>query len=279
MKDPADIIHLSTLYLRIYFTGTIPLMLFNVGSGILRAVGDSKKPLIFLICCCLTNIALDLLFVVGFSWGVAGVGWATVLSQALSALLVLGSMIKTRESHRLILRKLRIHFPALQTALYIGVSAGVQSAMYSLSNLIIQSAVNDLGTLTVAAWTATSKIDGVYWVTSSSFGTAICAFVGQCYGAGKYERMKKSVRVCLAMAPGSSVALSALLIVFSSPLLSLVSNDGEVIAQAARIMRWFVPSYFVWSFIEVISSTLRGVGDAVRPMVIIILGVCLLRAL
>lgn len=279
VRNPAETMADSVLYLRIYFAGTIPLMLFNIGSGILRAIGDSQRPLRYLIVCCLSNIALDVVFVVVLRMGVAGVAWATVLAQLMSAVLVMRCLMRADGPEKLRPAELRIDRPALRSTLGIGVSAGIQSAMYSLSNIIIQAAVNDLGTTIVAAWTATGKIDGVFWVTSNAFGIAICSFVGQCYGAGKIERMRKSVRVCFLMALGTAAVMSAGLIGFARPLLRLVTADRQVISLAAQIMRFFVPYYAVWIVIEIVSNTLRGVGDAVRPMLIVTIGVCLMRIL
>ena len=279
VKTPADIHAASTTYLRIYYLGATSLLLFNIGSGILRAVGDSRWPLVFLAICCLLNIALDLLFVLRYAMGVAGVAWATVISLTVSAVVLLIHLGRARGAWRLELRRLRIHPSSLRRILYLGVPAAVQGAMYSISNIIIQAAVNDLGTTIVAAWTATGKIDGVFWVTSNAFGIAICAFVGQCYGAGKIERMRKSVRVCFLMALGTAAVMSMGLIGFARPLLRLVTADGQVITLAAQIMRFFVPYYAVWIVIEIVSNTLRGVGDAVRPMLIVTVGVCLIRIL
>ena len=279
VNDPADIFDLSARYLRIYFSGTVPLLIFNIGSGILRVVGDSKRPLYFLITCCLLNIVLDLLFVIVFHMGIAGAGWATVIAQLISAILVLRCLVKDEGPQRLSFRKLTIDFSALRLILYIGISAGLQSIMYSVSNLIIQAAVNALGSTMVAAWTAAGKIDGIYWVTSNAFGITICAFVGQCFGAGKYERMKKSVRQCLAIALATSAAFSVLILSFSKYLCLIVSSDEEVISLARQIMTYFVPYYVTWTVIEILSNTLRGVGDAVRPVIIITLGVCLVRVL
>ena len=277
VRNPADTMADSVVYLRIYFLGAIPLLLFNIGSGILRAVGDSRRPLRYLIVCCLVNIALDVLLVVGLGMGVSGAAWATVLAQLISALLVMGSLMRAPKPLRLRPDALGIDRAALRSTLGIGVSAGVQSAMYSVSNIIIQAAVNDLGTSIVAAWTATSKIDGIFWVTSNAFGITICAFVGQCFGAGKVDRLRRSVRVCFALALGNALVMSAGLIGFAQPLLRLVTADRTVITLAAQIMRYFVPYYAVWVVIEIISNTLRGVGDAVRPMLIVTIGVCLLR--
>lgn len=279
VKNPEDIMEQSVLYLRIYFSGTTASLLFNVGSGILRAVGDSKRPLYYLVVCCLLNIVLDILFVTAFDMGVAGAAWATVISLAVSAALIIISMSRTDGPHRLSIRKLTLDKTALRKTMYIGVPAGIESSMYSISNLIIQTAVNGLGTATIAAWTAIGKFDGIYWVTSNAFGVAICAFVGQCFGAGKYDRMKKSVRACLAMALGTAAAMSVMLLSLVRPGMRIISDDPEVIELAVEMLWYFAPFYVIWSFVEVLSSTLRGAGDSFRPMIIVILGVCLLRIL
>jgi len=277
LHTPEDIMGYSTQYLRIFYVGTIPLMFFDMGSGILRAVGDSKRPLYYLIVCCLLNIGLDLLFVIVFKMEVAGAAWATVISVAISGILVMVQMCRARESYRLVPSQIRFHAAELRHMLHIGVPAGIQGAMYAVTNLLIQMSVNDLGTSTVAAWTLTSKLDGVYWAISNSFGVAITAFVGQNFGAKKYDRMNKSVKVCLGMAMGTAAVLSILLLWLGKFAFRLFVDDQIVINSAVEIMTFFVPYYFIWSFIEVISNSLRGAGDALWPMVITIVGICGLR--
>ena len=279
VKTPEDILALSCDYLRIYYLGAIPLLLFNVASGILRAVGDSRRPLYYLGVCCGMNIALDLLFVAALRWDVNGVAWATVISQLTGAVLILVRLVRSEGPERMELRRLRIDAPSLKRILYIGVPAAIQGAMYSISNILIQAAINDFGTVVVAAWTAISKFDGVYWVTSNSFGAAICTFVGQNFGAGKYDRMREGVRKWLLTTLGTSVLLSTLLIGLSRWGLRLFTTDTTVIAEATRMMWYFVPYYALWSFIEIISNTLRGAGDAIAPTIISLIGVCLLRIL
>ena len=279
VKTPEDILTLSCDYLRIYYLGAIPLLLFNVASGILRAVGDSRRPLYYLGVCCGMNIALDLLFVAALRWDVNGVAWATVISQLTGAVLILVRLARSEGPERMELRRLRIDAPSLKRILYIGVPAAIQGAMYSISNILIQAAINDFGTVVVAAWTAISKFDGVYWVTSNSFGAAICTFVGQNFGAGKYDRMREGVRKWLLTTLGTSVLLSTLLIGLSRWGLRLFTTDTTVIAEATRMMWYFVPYYALWSFIEIISNTLRGAGDAIAPTLISLIGVCLLRIL
>ncbi len=279
VDTPEEILLSSRTYLRIYYSGAIPLLLFNIGSGILRAVGDSRTPLLYLGICCVLNIALDLLFVVAFHLGVAGVGWATVISLTVSAFLILRHLARENSVCRLERKSLRIHGGALRRILTIGVPAGLQGAMFSISNLIIQAAVNGLGTLTMAAWTAAGKFDGLFWVTSNSMGVAICTFVGQCFGAGKIERMKQGIRSWLFVALGVSAAISALLLGLAPYGFRLFTDDAQVLALALEMIWYFAPYYFIWAFIEIFSNALRGAGDSFWPMLIILGGVCLFRAL
>ena len=162
MNTPDDVVNYALIYMRVYFLGTIGNLIYNMGSGILRAVGDSKRPLLYLIICCMTNIVLDFLFVVGMQMGVMGAALATILSQIISAVLVMGSLMRTRDIYRLHLRKISIDWIMLKRIIRIGFPAGVQSILYSVSNVIIQSAVNSLGTNNVAAWAAYGKVDGLF---------------------------------------------------------------------------------------------------------------------
>lgn len=279
IKTPEDISAMSARYLSLYFLGSVPLLLFNVESGILRAVGDSHWPLMYLGVCCGLNIALDLLFVAAFQMGVAGVAWATVLSQLVGAVLVTAHLMRAGGPERLELHELRLDGPSLRCILYIGIPAAVQGAMYSLSNIIIQSVINGFGTVVVAAWAAIGKFDGVFWVTSNSFGAAICTFVGQCFGAGKYDRMKEGTRKWLLATLGTAVTISVLLLGLGRWGLMLFAKEQAVIDEAMRMLWYFAPFYFVWSFIEILSNTLRGAGDAIAPTVICLVGICALRML
>lgn len=278
-KNPEEIMGDATLYLRLYFLGTIPTLLFNMGSGILRAVGDARRPLYYLIVCCLLNVVLDLLFVAGFHLGVAGAAIATTIANLSSALLILRQLARAQGDYRLHPRQIRVHGPTLAHILGIGVPAAIESAMYAVSNLLIQVPINTLGTDAVAAWSATSKVDGIYWSLMISFGVAIMAFVGQNYGAGKYDRMRASVRVCLKIALGMTVVLSVLLLVFARYCFRIFTDNPQVIQYAIEIMGYFVPFYFLWTFIEVLANALRGSGDALVPMVISVGGICGLRIL
>ena len=278
-KNPAEIMTDATVYLRLYFLGTIPMLLFNMGSGILRAVGDSRRPLYYLIVCCLLNILLDLVLVGGFRMGVAGAALATVLASLVSAVLILAQLGRSKGEFRLFPRQVRVHRATLVHILGIGVPAAIEASMYSVSNLLIQVPINALGTDVVAAWSATSKMDGIYWSLMVSFGVAIMAFVGQNYGAGQYARMGQSVKVCLKMAMAMTVVVGACLLLLAPYAYRIFTSNGQVVHYAVLITYYFVPFYFLWTFIEVIANALRGAGDALVPMVISVGGVCGVRIL
>lgn len=279
MDTPADVLDPSILYIRIYYVGTIGNLIYNVGAGILRAVGDSRRPLYFLIASCFANILLDLLLIVCFDLGVAGAAIATIYSQALSAVLVILVLVRVKDMHRLDLHKIRIDRKMLHRIVQIGFPAGLQSVMYSLSNIIIQAAINGLGTDTVAAWTVYGKMDALFWMTISSFGIAITTFAGQNYGAGKMERVRKGISTCLAMCFASTIVISILLNIGGYFLYSLFTSDPEVLRIGMQIVHFLVPTFFTYVCVEVLSGALRGVGDCWIPTVICLSGICLIRVL
>lgn len=277
MSTPAEVMAPSILYIRIYFAGIIGNLIYNMGAGILRAVGDSKRPLYFLIASCLTNIALDVVFVVFLHMGVAGAALATILSQLLSAVLVLRVLMKTQDMYKLEIKKIGFDKRMFQRIIRIGLPSGLQSIMYSLSNVIIQTSVNSLGTDTVAAWTAYSKIDSLYWMIISAFGISVTTFVGQNYGAGKPQRVHKGVRVCMGMSFGSTIVLSLLLYYVGVGFYNLFTTDAAVVAIGIDMLHYLVPFYVTYVAIEILSGALRGIGDCWVPMLISCIGVCVLR--
>ena len=276
LKTPADTFDKALLYQRIYFMGAVFLLLFNMGSGILRSIGDARFPFLCLFVGCGLNIVLDVVFVVFFAWGVMGVAVATVLSQAVAALLVTGKLLTLKGPFRLRFRS-KGDRRLLVRMLRIGIPSGVQSSMYGLSNLLLQVGVNTLGTVVVASWAMSSKTDGIFWAVSNALGAAITSFIGQNLGAGRRDRVKLCVRQGMILAGVITVFLSAFILLLGRPLLHILTEDGAVIDTTFTIMTYFVPFYFVWAVIEVLSAVLRGAGDAVRPVVIIGLGICLLR--
>lgn len=269
----------SILYIRIFFCGMVGNLVYNMGSGILRAMGDSKRPLYFLMVSCLSNVVLDILFVVGLKMGVAGAAIATILSQLLSAVLVCAALRKLPEEYRLQLRSVRFHGWVLKRIIAIGLPAGFQSLMYSLSNALIQTSVNSFGTDTVAAWTAYGKIDALFWMVINAFGISVTTFVGQNYGAGLYQRVRKGVRQCLLMTAGFTVFIIVLIIPAGEVLFRLFTKDTEVITIGIMMMRFLVPTFITYICIEIYSGALRGMGDALVPMLLTCGGICGLRVL
>lgn len=279
MGTPSDIMDYAVLYIRIYFIGIIPNLIYNIGAGILRAIGDSRRPLYFLIASCLTNIVLDILFVTVLGMGVAGAALATIISQTVSAVLVAVVLTRTKEMYRLIVRNIRLDMRMLKRIIRIGLPAGLQSVMYSSSNIIIQTGVNGLGTKTVAAWTAYSKIDSLFWMIISAFGISVTTFVGQNYGACKMDRVKKGIRVCLLLAIAATLGLTGFLYLFGKPIFEIFSNDAAVLEIGMEILRFLVPTFITYVAIEIYSGSLRGVGDCWIPMLITCIGICLLRVI
>ncbi len=278
MDTPADTLEDSAMYLRIVFLSMIPSMLYNVGSSILRAVGDSKSPLIFLIVCCLLNVALDLLFVIAFKMGVAGVAIATSLAQLASGMLVCWSLMRSKECYRLELKKLRIQRQVMRDTIRIGLPTGLQSMMYTLSNMIITTAINGFGTSVAAAWVVLGKLDGMNWMIVNAFGVAVMTFAGQNFGARRYDRVEKSMYVCMAMSMGTAIVMGASFMIFARPLFRLFTRDAIVLEKAVEMVRFMGFCYWLYIPIEMISGTLRGMGDALIPTAITVIGICALRA-
>lgn len=278
MHTPEDTFEWSVLYLRVYFAGMIGNLIYNAGSGVLRAVGDSRRPFIFLVVCCLLNVVLDFAFILVIPMGVFGAALATILSQAVSAILVLVVMARRKDACRLHLSQMRMDLPILKKMIRVGLPAGLGSVMYGLSNSVIQVAVNGLGTDYVAAWATYYKIDGVFWSTITAFGIAGATFVGQNIGAGKRDRVRKSVWICLLQAFTASVMISVLVYLMAPWLFPLFSTDAGVNAIGVSMMRYLTRFYVLYVAIEVLSGVLRGAGDTFIPMLIAGIGVCVLRS-
>jgi len=278
LKTPADTFDQALLYQRIYFMGAVFLLLFNMGSGILRSIGDARFPFLCLFVGCGLNIVLDVLFVILFRWGVMGVAVATVLSQAVSALLVTVKLLTLQGPFRLRLRA-KGDKALLKRMLRIGIPSGVQSSMYGLSNLLLQVGVNTLGTVVVASWAMSGKVDGAFWAITSAFGTALTTFVGQNYGAGKLDRIRACAKKSLVFMTIMTLSISGLLLLLARPLLHVLTRDVGVIDTTWYIILLFVPFYILWVPIEVFSGVLRGVGDVLTPSLILAGGICGFRIL
>ncbi len=277
MNTPKEVLADSVVYLKIYFCGIIFTFIYNMGSSIMRAIGDSRRPLIYLIICCFVNIILDLLFVVVFHMGIAGAALATLISQAISAILVTKALMNSYQILKLHLREIRLHGKLFQSEFKIGLPSGIQSCLYAITNIIIQTSVNGFGTDIAAAWAAFGKLDAIFWTILGAFGIAVTTFAGQNYGAQKYDRVKKSTRVCLLMSLGTCACLLTFLTVFCRPLYHIFTTDQAVVDLGVWMLKLIIPSYMIFVFIEILSGALRGVGDVIIPTLITLGGVCLVR--
>lgn len=277
MSIPEDIRPQASVYLRIYFIGMLPSMAYNMAAGILRAIGDTKRPLYFLIVSTVCNIVLDLLFVVGFGWGVAGAAWATILSQGVSLVLALRVLTREKGPLKLRLRGIRIHREVLRRVLRLGLPIGLQSAMYPISNMVVQSTVNRLGTDTIAAWAVCGKIDLPIWLVMDALAISVSTFVAQNFGAARCDRVRQSTRVSIGLGHAVILPMSLLLYLFCGAFARLFVNDGSVIALTEQVMRSYAPFFFVFIWGEVMSGAIRGTGETFRPMLLTLLGTCVLR--
>ncbi len=276
MKTPEECLPMSAEYIRIYFAGALASVVYNMEAGILRAMGDSRRPVYSLIAACLVNIVMDILLVVVLGMGVAGAALATVLSQVISALILLWILLREKE-YPLVLSRLHLDGKLLKRILYIGIPAGLQFVTFDLSNTLIQSGINSFGPVVMAAWTAYGKTDALVWMVSGAFGVAITTFVGQNFGAQRYDRVRQSVRVCLGMSIGTVGTLSLLMLLFRRFILGIYTADPGVIDSGAYMMSIIVPFEAVFMPVEIFAGTLRGVGDSVKPTLITCLCVCVVR--
>ena len=277
MNTPADIVPDSLVYLRIYFSGIIFVLIYNMGAAVLRATGDSKRPLYYLIICCAVNIVLDLLFVVVFHMGVSGAALATFIAQAVSSVLVTRRLMHSGNLLKLSLKEIRFHRPILKNQLKLGLPTGFESILFAITNIAIMASVNTFGTDTAAAWSAFGKLDAIFWMVSTAFGISITTFVGQNYGAGRMDRVRKSTLICLVIDLAVSIALVLFLTLARTGLFRLFTSDENVIRIGCDMLVLIIPWYVVYVFIEVLGGSLRGTGDVLVPVVITLLGVCLLR--
>ncbi|MBE6878137.1 MAG: MATE family efflux transporter [Ruminococcaceae bacterium] len=277
MGTPADILEQATIYIRIYFCGAVFNLIYNIGSGILRAMGDSKKPLYFLIVASIVNIILDVVFVVVLKMGVAGVGLATIIAQFSSAMLVLATLKRMPEDIALTWNKVKLNGSMCGEIFRIGIPNGIQSIAFSISNIAIMSSINAFGTDTVAAWTAFGKIDAMFWMTVGSFGIATTTFVGQNFGARNFDRVRKSVRACNLLSVIAAVMLTCIMLTCYPFLYRIFTQDAAVIEIGATMVKVMVPLYFTFVFIENFSGAMRGVGHSIAPTILTIMGICVFR--
>lgn len=280
LQTPENIFDQSLGYLRIYFAAAPANLFYIMGAGILRAVGDSRRPLYFLIVSCLFNIPLDLLFVEGLQMGAEGAAVATALSQIMSAVMVFAVLYREKECYRLVPGELfHCSGKILKRVLWIGIPAGLQSVTYGLSNGVVQAKVNSFGTDNIAAWSAYVKLDGLYWMTVSAMGIAVTTFVGQNIGAGKTRRAKKSMWECMAMTMAMAGALSLFYYTFAEFFFGIFVEDAGVISLGVSQLHFLTRFYLIYVVVEILSGTLRGMACVVAPTIISILLVCAARGL
>jgi len=280
MSTPDEIIDLSALYMRIYFSGIIFSLLYNFGASILRAIGDTKRPLIYLILAGFINVALNILFVTVFNLDVAGVALATVISQFVSATLVLGALMRRNDNCRLFIFKIRFYSSALKKILKISIPAGIQSVIFSFSNVLIQSSVNSLSHLNgfVAGNAAASNIEGFVYIIMNSFYQTTINFTGQNIGAKKYDRVKKIFRIALVSVSIVGLISGLTVFFFATPLLKLYIIDStDAVKWGIVKLGWVCAPYFLCGIMEVSTGVLRGMGKSIIPMIITIFGVFVIR--
>jgi len=274
MGTPADVLDGAALYMRIFFAGMPVMMTYNFGSAILRAVGDTKRPLYYLLISGVVNVILNLVFVIFFSMEVAGVALATVISQAISAGLVIRCLVKTKSAYQLVLKELRIVPDKLWKMIRIGVPAGLQGALFSLSNVLIQSSVNSFGAIAMAGNTAASNIEGFVYTSMNSFHQTAISFTGQNYGAGKLKRIRTILFVCLVMVTGVGLVMGNAGYFFSGTLLKLYTTDPEVIQYGILRMSIICTAYCLCGMMDVMVGIIRGMGYSVMPMIVSLAGAC-----
>ena len=279
MHTPEDVMDHAVTYIRIYFLGMVPNLLYNMGAGILRAVGDSRRPLYFIIGSCFVNIILDVVLVAVLRMGVAGAALATISSQLFSAILVILCLTRTQDMYKVEWRKIRIDSRMLQRIIRIGIPAGMQSVMYNISNIIIQAGVNNLGTDNVTAWATYGKVDGLYWMMINALGISVTTFVGQNYGARRMDRVRKGAGACMVIGVVLTAIVSTALYFWGYLFIELFTSDPQVQLISQSLIRFMVPTFITYITIEILSGTLRGVGDAWMPLIITGVGVCLVRVI
>ena len=271
MQTPEDVLSDSSLYLTIYFAGISGILFYNLGSGILRAVGDSRRPLLFLILSALLNTGLDLLFVVGFGMKVDGVALATVLSQIISAVMIMVALSRERGDYGIRWRKIRVDRESLREILRIGLPSSIQSAITAFSNVFVQSYINQFGSACMAGYGVYGKIDAFVLIPVQSISMSSTTFVGQNWGAKQPERAREGVRTAIWMSILSTAVLGLAVFILARPLMTLFSPEEDVIEYGIRFIHIVTPFYIAICFNQIYAGALRGVGDATAPTVIMLI--------
>ncbi len=277
MDTPEDVINHSVLYMQIYFAGMPFMMVYNFGAAVLRAVGDTKRPLYYLLCAGVVNVVLNLVFVICFHMGVAGVALATTISQAISAVMVVKCLIHTDSVYKLELKELCFSGDKLIRMVKIGMPAGLQGALFSISNVLIQSSVNSFGSIAMAGNTAASNLEGFIYTAMNAFSQAAISFCGQNCGAGKYKRVGKALLICEVLVFVVGTSMGVIMYLFAGTLLQLYSVDLEVIRYGILRMGYICVPYALCGMMDTMVGALRGMGYSIMPMLVSLTGACLFR--
>ena len=279
IKVPKEIFYQAQAYIIICFSGIMVSMIYNIGSGILRALGDSKTPFYILIVSNILNIILDLILVVVFNLGVIGVGFATLISQIVSAILIFIILLRTKLDCKIYINKICFYKKYLKEIFRLGLPIGVQSVLYPISNTIIQSSINTFGVNSIAAWAISGKLDFLIWTVSDAFSIAISTFVAQNYGAEKHQRARDGIKVALFMSMIAIFMISFTLYFYNKPLAYFLIKDKNIVDLTSKIIKLIAPLYFIYVIGDVLSGAIRGIGDTFNPMIINIFGICVCRVL
>lgn len=277
MGTPADVFDMAVAYLRIYFLGILPTMLYNSGAGILQAVGDSRRPLYFLTCASVLNIILDLVFVINLNMGVAGVAWATLIAQAVSCVLVSLTLIRSRQVYQVRLREIRLHPGMLREIVRLGIPSGLQQMIVSFSNVLVMSYVNRFGSAAIAGFSSANKFDNFLGLPVQSFMLAITTFVGQNMGARQIDRVKKGINTCIVMGIAIVIAIGIPAYLFSDLCIRMFSQEADVIRYGSWMMRILVPFYSILNIAQILTGAVRGSGNTTVPMLVNVFYYCIIR--
>lgn len=279
MGTPAEVFDQAVIYLQVYWGGILFNVIYNMAAGILNAVGNSRRSLIYLMIAAISNIFLDLLFVVVFKMGIVGAALATDVSQLLSSIFIILFLVRSKEVYRLKLKDIRFYDKMLGKIIRIGLPTGIQNIVISFSNVIVQSSVNSFGASVMAGFAAYVKIDGFNIMPVMSFSMAATTFTGQNIGAKKYDRVKKGMWVSLTMGVLYTIATGVLLLLFAPQIIGVFTDNKEVVQHGVHILKFFCPFYYLLAIMHELSGTIRGTGKTVEPMLIALTSLCVFRVL
>lgn len=277
MDTPAEVLEDAVTYMQIYFGGVLFSVVYNMAAGILNAAGNSQRSLLYLGIASGTNILLDLVLIAGLKMGVAGAAIATDVSQLVSCVLSLGFLMRVNDDYRVTAKEIKVHKKMAVRIIKVGLPTGIQNMVISLSNILVQAGVNGYGAAAMAGFAAYMKVDGFNILPIMSFSMAATTFVGQNYGAGKTDRVKKSMWVTLGMGVGYTVLTGVLLLAFQNPIMQLFTHDAKVVAFGCTAMHYFCPFYWELSILHSLAGTVRGTGKTVPPMVVLLVSLCVFR--